>query len=339
MLFAWLTLLLHTTLLLLALALLHSVIRQIVLCQSSTPTRHVITVCCPGGGVFFWWQIGAMRELLALYELPPERVVLSGASAGALAVVLAQCGVDPAVAHQNAFRLADEAGCMHSPLGLCGKWGRLVYAWLDALLPEDAAAQCSGRCRVVVTRCTPLPHALGLTAFESRAELIHALMASTHIPFFMDGNPLSRHVRRATDGGLLAWLGLASDLETLCPAAADRAVAVSLSHKHDAAFRVACRAHGWSALSLRGTEEFCGFGAAWVRREASLGADGLLASLDAYRLPRGLSPSYPSPSRSVATPASAAGAGSTRQPSPRARRSPARNARRPGPGARPGFSS
>ena len=60
--------------------------------------------------------------------------------------------------------------------------------------------------------------------------------------------------------------GLASEVETLCPAAADRALAVSIAHRHDAAFRAACRTHGWSALSLRGTEEFSGFGAAWAHR-------------------------------------------------------------------------
>ena len=131
-------------LLLAVLLLLHRVLRQLVLRRSVTPPRNVITVCCPGGGVFFWWQIGAMRELLTLYELPPEHVVLSGASAGALAVVLAQCDVDVTAAHKSADRLAEEAGCFSNPLGLCGVWGRLVYAWLDALLPEDAAAPGAG---------------------------------------------------------------------------------------------------------------------------------------------------------------------------------------------------
>lgn len=302
-------------LLLAVLLLLHRVLRQLVLRRSVTPPRNVITVCCPGGGVFFWWQIGAMRELLTLYELPPEHVVLSGASAGALAVVLAQCDVDVTAAHKSADRLAEEAGCFSNPLGLCGVWGRLVYAWLDALLPEEAAAHCTGRCRVVVTRCTPLPQAVGIAAFGRRAELIEALMASTHIPFFMDGHPLSRLVPRATDGGLLTWLGLASELETLCPSAVDRAQAVSISHKHDEAFRTACRAHGWSALSLRGTEEFCGFGAAWVQREARLGADGLLAPLAPYRRPRGRSPSY-TPGRSAAAPAVAPADKLQRSPSP-----------------------
>ena len=303
-------------LLLAVLLLLHRALRQIVLRRSVTPPRNVITVCCPGGGVFFWWQIGAMRELLQAYELPPERVVLSGASAGALAAVLAQCDVDTDAAYNCANRLAEEAGCFSNPLGLCGVWGRLVYAWLDALLPEDAAAHCTGRCRVVVTRCTPLPQAVGISAFGRRAELIEALMASTHLPFFMDGHPLSRHVPRATDGGLLAWLGLASELETLCASAADRAQAVSISHKHDEAFRAACRAHGWSALSLRGTEEFCGFGAAWVQREARRGAEGLLAPLAPYRRPRGRSPSYTPGRIAAAAPAATPADKLQRSPSP-----------------------
>ena len=63
-----------------------------------------------------------------------------------------RCAVDPAQAHAVAFRLADEAHVFTNPLGLCGTWGRLVHAWLDELLPADAAARCSSGCRVVVTR-------------------------------------------------------------------------------------------------------------------------------------------------------------------------------------------
>ena len=40
-----------------------------------------------------------LRRLLDLYDLPAA-VTLAGASAGALAVVLAQCGVDPHAAHK-----------------------------------------------------------------------------------------------------------------------------------------------------------------------------------------------------------------------------------------------
>tara|TARA_B110001452_G_scaffold245074_1_gene229505 strand:- start:82 stop:456 length:375 start_codon:yes stop_codon:yes gene_type:complete len=79
--------------------------------------------------------------------------------------------------------------------------------------------------------------------------------------------------------------------------------AILIDHAHDDAFRAACRQHGWSALSVKGTERFSGFGAAWVRREAGLGANGQFAALAPYR--RGHTP-----------PAKA--------PHPRARRSPRR---------------
>ena len=251
-------------------------------CIRRQPSPLHVTICCPGGGVFFWWQIGAMRELLKIYELP-EQVTLSGASAGALAVVLSQCGVDPATAHAVAFRLAEDAGCFRNPFGLCGRWGALVHDWLDALLPSDAAARCGRRCRVAVTRCTLLPHTDGIIAFERRDDLINALMASTHIPFFMDGRPTSRHVYRAADGEMLSWLGFMSTRALLCPTAADRPAAVVISHKQDAEFRAACWANGWSSLSTRGTEQFSGFGAAWVQREVSRGSEGAFAALAPYR--------------------------------------------------------
>jgi len=196
---------------------------------TTPPAGHRLIIACPGGGVFFWWQLGAVRQLLDLYELPPEHVVLSGASAGALAVVFGQANIDPAVAYTEAFRLADEAGCLSNPIGLCGKWGRLVYAWLEALLPEDAAMRCSGRCRVAVTRLRlPLPQADGIGTFAKRSDLISALMASTHIPFFMDGRPTSRFVRGTADGELLSWLslGLLPKKTLLCPDAADQCAAL-----------------------------------------------------------------------------------------------------------------
>jgi hypothetical protein len=205
--------------LLISAVLIATVRRQHTTQQSiSRPPR--VSIACPGGGVYFWWQIGALKRLLELYELP-DGVPLSGASAGALAVCLSQCSVDPATAYKIAFGLAVEADVFRNPLGLCGKWGRLVYAWLDQLLPVDAGERCSGRCRVVVTRCshaTPLrPLRIEhIDAFSSRAALIDALMASTHIPFFMDGRPTSARLGGATvDGALLGFLGVTTPLGLL----------------------------------------------------------------------------------------------------------------------------
>ena len=291
-LFAGLIVLSAFLMLLISAVLIATVRRQHTTQQSifSSPPR--VSIACPGGGVYFWWQIGALKRLLELYDLP-DGVPLSGASAGALAVCLSQCSVDPATAYKIAFGLAEEANVFRNPLGLCGKWGRLVYAWLDQLLPMDAGERCSGRCRVVVTRCshaTPLrPLRIEhIDAFSSRAALIDALMASTHIPFFMDGRPTSARLGGATvDGALLGFLGVTTPLGLLLDdPQRDAPSAVVLSHKRDAPFLAACKANGWTPVKIDGTDRFMGFGAAYVEREAARGAQGDLAMLSDFLKPK-----------------------------------------------------
>ena len=249
--------------------------------------RHTIepvTICCPGGGVFFWWQIGALRTLVDMYDLP-ENVAVSGASAGALAACLGSCAIDLADAYRRAFELADQADVMRNPLGLCGQWGQLVHRWLDDMLPADAASRCSGRCRVIVTRCTPYAlRADTLDHFESRDQLIDALMASTHIPLFMDGRLTSPRLGgRTLDGALLSFLRVHSPHSLLLGDHAGKSRAVMLTHRRDEAFVEACRAHGWTPLGIQGTAQFMEFGARYVEREAALGSEGHLAALEQYR--------------------------------------------------------
>ena len=300
---------------------------------SDASSSH-LSVCCPGGGVFFWWQIGAMKRLLELYDLPSD-VPLAGASAGALAIVLGQCGVDPSHAHSLAFDLADAAGVFSNPLGLCGKWGRLVDAWLGELLPADAAQRCTGRCRIAVTRLTPLPQAEAIDAYLTRASVIDALMASTHIPLFMDGRVTSARVQPAAlDGGLLACLGLRSGLSLLVREAAHEAEAIVISHHKDAHFLRACRQHGWMPIRTKGTEQFASFGAAWVELEAERGREGEFARLEPYRrleppTRRGAKPSQVKPSQVKPSQSKSSGATSPAgRRHPRLPRSPCRS--RPG---------
>ena len=59
--------------------------------------------------------------------------------------------VQPDAALATANQLALEYQIWERPLGLAGVWGGLVRAWLDALLPDDAHVQCSGRVKLVVT--------------------------------------------------------------------------------------------------------------------------------------------------------------------------------------------
>ena len=264
-------------------------------------------VCFPGGGTLFWWQMGAATKLFELYDV--SDVVMPGYSAGALAAGLSRCGVEPVKAHDVAFKLADDAGVFTNPLGLACKWGRLVYAWLDELLPANAHNLCDGLAAVVLTKLTPLPRVATTKRFGTRDDLIFSLMASTHIPFFMDGcftrtlpdttttcttttvpAAASPGTIRVVDGGFLEFLGLATPESLLthgCTQQQRQQTKVVLDALRDPTFTAACKKHGWSALKPVGTEHFLEYGALYVEEQAALGAHGALAPLDArLRVPR-----------------------------------------------------
>jgi hypothetical protein len=138
-----------------------------------------------GSGIYFWWQLGAMDYLARRYDL--TRVPQAGASGGALLAALARCGVDAEAITESAYRLSLEHGVWERPLGLVGVWGRIIEAWLDELLPDDAAARCNGGgLQVVVTRL-PRFEQVPVEQFADKRDVLDAVMASAHVPFFLDG--------------------------------------------------------------------------------------------------------------------------------------------------------
>lgn len=139
-----------------------------------------------GGGIYFWWMIGVMAELCADPELQ-SKYTLRGASAGALAAVLGTCQVPSHEALRCAYSLSVEKGVFDRKLGLVGVWRDLVSRWLDSILPADAAQRCSGNVHVTMIK-VPSFKKTTLSHFENRRELIDACLASTHVPFIMDGH-------------------------------------------------------------------------------------------------------------------------------------------------------
>lgn len=140
----------------------------------------------PGGGLFFYWQAGVISHLKEEgYDL--SKAHLSGASAGALSATLAATGVDFYEATELALSLSEEAGVWDRPLGLQGIWGDMIHTWLDELLPHDANEMVSEKLHILVT---PVP-SFGkqkINKFDTRDDLIHANMASVHLPWFLNGN-------------------------------------------------------------------------------------------------------------------------------------------------------
>ncbi len=99
----------------------------------------------PGGGIFFYWQAGAITYLREQnYNLDTtadnddQKLLFTGASAGALCATLTCTNVDFIAATSLALEKAEEEGIWDRPLGLYGIWGDIIEEWLYELLPNDS---------------------------------------------------------------------------------------------------------------------------------------------------------------------------------------------------------
>jgi len=156
----------------------------------------------PGAGLLFWWQIGAVKYLVDHFDMRGSRCVCVGASAGALAAALLAAGVDCREAAREALELARGAQVWERPMGLVGVWGRLIRAWLDALLPSKEGAVSNlgvAVMRVGVARRDQgdrwwalLHPSLRVNSWQTREELVEVLLASAHVPLVLDGRLFAR---------------------------------------------------------------------------------------------------------------------------------------------------
>lgn len=131
-----------------------------------------------------------------------------------MAIVIAACGVDNKTCTEVAYKLAKDNDLYSRPLALAGIWGSLVRQWLEEVLPEDCAELCSSRVTISVMESEspipwifPLPYRRkGFSRFESKADLIDCLMASVHIPFFLDFRPFATYKDKlCIDGSALRF--------------------------------------------------------------------------------------------------------------------------------------
>ena len=134
----------------------------------------------PGGGVFFFWYLGA----LSVAKTPD---VIWGASAGGLAAALSVVGVCPHLAMKKAIEMHFEMKLHGRWLGFALVWGEGVRRWLRQILPADAGVRCSGRLRICAFRVWPSPGPVIFCQFRDTEHLIEVLMATIHVPLFLDG--------------------------------------------------------------------------------------------------------------------------------------------------------
>lgn len=148
-------------------------------------TKEKQVIVFQAGGQYFFWQMGVSQYLLENFEMKDTKIV--GASAGALTAVLLVCEIDAQTALECALRLCDKLKVWDRWLKFMGIWGDMVVQWLEQLLPNNAAELCSHKVHILISQI--LKPKKVVSTFATKQELIECLLASTHIPFFMDYKP------------------------------------------------------------------------------------------------------------------------------------------------------
>eukprot|EP00879_Flechtneria_rotunda_P027923 GHRR01029974.1.p1 GENE.GHRR01029974.1~~GHRR01029974.1.p1 ORF type:complete len:141 (-),score=22.57 GHRR01029974.1:316-738(-) len=92
-------------------------------------------------------------------------------------------GLDMATVEQSMIEFGED--CLKN--GTRYRLGPLLKDFLQQYLPPDAHEQCSGNTHVAVTRLLPYWRTKIISKFESRDDLIQALLTSCHIPWWVMG--------------------------------------------------------------------------------------------------------------------------------------------------------
>lgn len=144
-------------------------------------------ICFHGGAKYFFWNIGVSQYFQKQHDI--SSVLFVGASAGALSAVLTICQIDVDKTLQSVEKVCQKYKVFERYFGLFGVWSSMVEEWLDMLLPENAHELCNDKVYIIL-QCLSLSHPkLHVSTFYTRKELIDCLLATIHIPFFMDYRP------------------------------------------------------------------------------------------------------------------------------------------------------
>lgn len=139
----------------------------------------------PGGGIYFWWQAGAATYLMETQKV--DNLPLMGASSGSIVASLMALNLSFEDAAKLAIKLGLDNSIWDNKSGLSGIWGAMVKEFLREMIPNQIPSQSLNRVNILVTPTLLLKGPVLLNNFHSKGDLIDAVMASIHIPMFMDG--------------------------------------------------------------------------------------------------------------------------------------------------------
>ncbi|KAI4318792.1 hypothetical protein MLD38_032459 [Melastoma candidum] len=176
--------------------------------------RKVVT--SPGfsfsaAGLLFPYHLGVADFLLQNGYIK-ETTPLAGSSAGAIVCAVIASGASM----QEALKATKILGADCRSKGTAFRLGAVLRQVLENFLPVDAHVRCSGRVRVAVTQVLWRPRGLLVDQFDSRADLINAVVTSSFIPGYLAPTPVTLFRNRlCIDGGLTLFMPPTSAAHTV----------------------------------------------------------------------------------------------------------------------------
>ncbi|KAL6842910.1 hypothetical protein ACP4OV_027223 [Aristida adscensionis] len=171
-------------------------------------------------GLLFPYHIGAAQCLIDRGYIT-ETTPLAGSSAGAIICAVIASGNTMQDALQVTKVLADN--CRSN--GTAFRLGTVLREVLDKFLPDDLHIRCNGRIRVAITQLSWRPRGLLVDQFDSKEDVINAIITSSFIPGYLAPRPATFFRNRlCIDGGLTLFMPPTSASETvrICPFPASR---------------------------------------------------------------------------------------------------------------------
>ncbi|KAL3598147.1 hypothetical protein D5086_006065 [Populus alba] len=150
-------------------------------------------------------RIGAVME-------DEETTPLSGSSAGAIVCAVIASGVGMQEALTATKVLAEDCRLR----GTAFRLGAVLRDILEKFLPDDVHVRCNGRVRVAVTQILWRPRGLLVDQFDSKEDLINAVVTSSFIPGYLAPRPATMFRNRlCIDGGLTLFMPPTSAAQTV----------------------------------------------------------------------------------------------------------------------------
>ncbi|OMO92084.1 Patatin/Phospholipase A2-related protein [Corchorus olitorius] len=176
--------------------------------------RRVVT--SPGfsfsaAGLLFPYHLGVAQFLIEKGYIK-ETTPLAGSSAGAIVCAVIASGASMDVALNATKKLAHDCRLK----GTAFRLGAVLREVLNDFLPDDVHTRSNGRVRVAVTQILWRPRGLLVDQFDSKEDLINAVITSSFIPGYLAPRPATMFRNRlCIDGGLTLFMPPTSASETV----------------------------------------------------------------------------------------------------------------------------